>query len=133
MKCKVIFRTLPSEWKKREMNLEPQLEVTCNGTLCFEKTWSMNRQANSMEFTSLVIGIKIPCFINLSTTTKIVVKLELSGSCSMKSIKMKFNGFLGIGSCLSIPYGLCQGAFTLPQVVQDLQKSDTNPQSFSQV
>src|ERR1700731_1204093 len=105
----------------------------CDGTPCFEKTWSTNRQANSAEFTSLVIRMKIPCFINLSTTTKIAVKLELLGSCSMKSIEMEFHSFLGIGSCLSIPYGLCQGAFTLPQVVQDLQKSNTNPQSFSQV
>src|ERR1700719_2316280 len=115
------------------MNSEPQSEVTCDGTPCFKKTWSMNSQANSTEFTSLVIGMKIPCFINLSTTTRIAVKPELSGSCSMKSIKMEFHGFSGIGSCLSIPYGLCQGAFALPQVVQDLQKSNTNPQSFSQV
>src|ERR1700731_2011621 len=95
--------------------------------------WSMNIQANSVEFTSLVVGMKIPCFVNLSTTTRIAVKPELLGNCLMKSIKMGFHRFLGIGSCLSILYGLCQGAFTLPQVVQDLQKSDTNPQSFGQV
>src|ERR1700731_2343711 len=98
------------------MNPEPRLEVTCDGTLCFEKTWSMNRQANSVEFTSFVIGMKIPCFVNLSTTTKIAVKLELSGSCLMKSIEMEFHGFLGMGSCLSVPYGLCRGAFALPQI-----------------
>src|SRR6202030_901763 len=131
--CKVISRTLPSEQKKREMNSEPRSEVTCDGTLCFEKMWSMNRRANSTEFTSLVVRMKIPCFIHLSTTTKITVKPELSGSCSMKSIEMEFHSFLGMGSCLSVPYGLCQGAFTLPQVVQDLQKSNTNPRSFGQV
>src|SRR3984893_16506463 len=105
----------------------------CDRTPCFEKTWSMNRQANSTEFTLLVVRMKIPSFVNLSTTTRIAVKLELLGSCSMKSIKMEFHGFLGIGSCLSVPYGLCRGAFTLPQMVQDLQKSNTNPRSFGQV
>src|ERR1700720_3065786 len=109
-----MSKTLPSEWKKKEMNLEPQLEVMCNGTPCLEKMWSTNRWANSAEFTLLVIRIKTPCFINLSTTTKIAVKLELSGSCSMKSIKMEFHGFSGMGSCLSVPYGLCRGAFALP-------------------
>src|ERR1700730_10463899 len=93
--CKVILRTLPSKQKKWEMNSEPWLEVMCDRTLCFEKTWSMNRQANSAEFTLLVIRIKIPCFINLSTTTRIAVKLELLGSCSMKSIEMEFPQFLG--------------------------------------
>src|ERR1700719_3196871 len=115
------------------MNSELRSEVTCDGTPCFEKTWSMNRQANSAEFTSLVIGMKIPCFVNLSTTTRIAVKPELSGSCLMKSIEVEFHSFSGMGSCLSIPYGLCRGAFALPQMVQDLQKSDTNPWSFGQV
>src|ERR1700731_1305704 len=48
-------------------NLEPWSEVTCDRTLCFEKMWSMKRWANSVESTSLVVRMKIPCFINLST------------------------------------------------------------------
>ena len=32
----------PSDWKKEETISEPLLEVTCEGTLCLEKTWRMN-------------------------------------------------------------------------------------------
>ena len=45
------------------------------------------------------------CLVNRSTTTNIVVKPLESGSCSMKSIKIEFQGFSGIGSCFNVPYG----------------------------
>ena len=38
-----------------------------------------------------------------SRMTRMAVKLDDEGSCSMKSIEMKFHGFSEIGSCLSNP------------------------------
>ena len=40
-----------------------------------------------------------------SMTTRMAVKLEDKGSCSMKSIEMEFQGFSRIGSCLSSLWG----------------------------
>ena len=67
------------------------------------------------------MGIKIACFVSWSTTTKIVVNPSEGGNCSMKSMEIEFHGFSGIGSCWRLPYGWCQGALDLVQVMQDLQ------------
>ena len=67
------------------------------------------------------MGIKIACFVSRSTTTKIAVNPSEGGNCSMKYMEIKFHGFSGIGSCWRLPYGRCQGALDLVQVVQDLQ------------
>ena len=47
--------------------------------------------------------MKINCLVSLSTMTKIAIKLEEVGSCSMKSIEMEFQGFSRIRSCLRLP------------------------------
>ena len=67
------------------------------------------------------MGIKIACFVSQSMTTKIAVNPSEGGNCSMKSMEIKFHGFLGIRSCRRLPYGQCRGALDLVQVVQDLQ------------
>ena len=107
--------------KKCETNSVPRSEVTCDGTPCFEKTWSMNNWASCIEVIVSCVGIKIDCLDSQSTTTKMAVKPNEGGSCSMKSIEIEFQGFSGIGSCRRLPYGLCQGALDRAQVGQDLQ------------
>ena len=89
-----------SEWKKWDMNSDPWLEVTWEGTPCLEKTWSMNSCASCMEVIVSKVGMKIPCLERQSTMTRMDVKLEDGGSFSMKSIDIEFQGFLGIRSCL---------------------------------
>ena len=59
------------------------------------------------------------CLESLSTTTRMAVKPEEFGSCSMKSIKMEFHGFSGTGNCLSSPYGLWRGVLARAHEVQD--------------
>ena len=54
-------------------------------------------------------------------TTRIAVNPSEDGNCSMKSMKIEFQGLSGIGSCQRLPYGLCHGALDLAQAVQDLQ------------
>ena len=49
--------------------------------------------------------MKTACLVNCSTTNNIEVKPSESGSCSMKSMEMEFQGFSGIGSCFKVPYG----------------------------
>src|SRR5260370_29987914 len=38
----------------------------------------------------------------------------------MKSMEMEFHGFSGIGSCLSLPYGLWRGALVHAQFIHEL-------------
>ena len=49
------------------------------------------------------VGMKMHCLDKRSTTTRIEVKPEDGGSCSIKSIDMEFHGFSGIGSCFKRP------------------------------
>ena len=49
------------------------------------------------------VGMNMACLDNRSTTTRIAVKPEEEGSCSMKSMEMESHGLSGIGSCLSSP------------------------------
>ena len=83
----------------------------------------MKSLASSSALTLSSVGMKIACFERQSTTTRITVKAEDSGSCSMKSIEIKCQGQSGIGSCLSRPYGRCHGALTQEQVTQYLTKA----------
>ena len=53
---------------------------------------------NSGEVIVSSVGIKMHCLDRQSTTTKIVVYLEETGSCLVKLMKMKFHGFEGIRS-----------------------------------
>ena len=51
--------------------------------------------------------------------TRMAVKPEEFGSCSMKFIEMEFHGFSGTGNCLSSLYGLWHGALAQAHEVQD--------------
>jgi hypothetical protein len=92
--------TLPKEWKKWETNLGPLSEVMCDGTLCLDNTLMRNNFASSGDDIVLWVGMKMHCFERRSTT-RMDVKPEEVGSCSMKSIEMEFHRRLGIRSRLS--------------------------------
>jgi len=47
--------------------------------------------------------MKVACLESLSTMTRIAVNLVESGSCSIKSMDMEFQGLSGTGSCFSNP------------------------------
>ena len=69
MKCSFMSRTFPSEWKKAETNSKPQLEVTCEGMPCLEKTWRMNNLVNIGDVMVSMVRIKIDCLVRWSMTT----------------------------------------------------------------
>src|SRR5271168_1431455 len=96
-----MSRAFPSERKKRETNSGPRSEVTCSGTPCLEKTWRINKIARSSDVQWTVVGIKMPCLVKRSTTTRIASCQEDVGRVSMKSIEMEFHGCCGTGSCFN--------------------------------
>ena len=49
MKCNFMSSALLSVRKNEDMNLEPWSDVTCEGTLCLEKTWMMKSLASLVE------------------------------------------------------------------------------------
>ena len=59
---------------------------------CLANIWEMNKEASPGESSVLKVGIKIACFVNQSTMTKMSVWPLDSGSCSMKSIKIESQG-----------------------------------------
>ena len=81
------------------MNLEPQLNVTCEGILCLEKTWMMKSLASSVEVMVLCVGMKMLWFNSQSMMTRMVSKLQDEGSFLMKSMEVEFQGCSRIGSC----------------------------------
>src|SRR5258705_4230468 len=101
MKCNLIWRSLPKEWKKCDTNSELQSDVTCDRTPCLENTWVRNNLATCGAFTVSWEGMNIACFVKQSTTTRIVEKPSEAGSCSMKSIEMDNHGWEGISSCFN--------------------------------
>ena len=103
MKCNFISSAFPRDRKNREMNSEPQSEVTCSGTPCLENTCMMKIFARSSEVQWMVVGMNIPCLESRSTITNIESQLEEVGRVSMKSIEMEFHGRSGIGSCFRSP------------------------------
>jgi len=133
VKWNLISRTVPREWKKWETNLEPQLDVTWDRTLCFEKTWITKRRASSAEVIMSWVGTNMACFDRWSTITRIVSKLEEEGSFFIKSIKIEFHGCSGIRSYWRDPYGLWCCGLDLIQVTQDLQNFCTLSRMFGQV
>src|SRR5277367_2612270 len=98
-----MLRAFPREWKKRETNSGPWSEVTCSGTPCLEKTWRINKMARSSEVQWTVVGMKMPCLVRQSTTTRIASCPEDVGRVSTKSIDMEFHGRCGMGSCFNKP------------------------------
>src|SRR5882672_6062652 len=123
VKCKHISRAVPRDRKKCDTNSEPRSEVTWLGTPCFENTWVTKSLASLGALTLLLVGIKIACFERRSTTTRITVKADDGGSCSMKSIEIECQGRSVIRSCLRRLYGRCCGALTQEQVTQYLTKA----------
>ena len=98
-----MSRAFLSDWKKWDMNSVPWSDVTWAGTLCLENTWSRKSFVSSGLVMVSWVGMKMDCLESWSMTTRMAVKLEDEGSCSMKSIKMEFQGFSGMVSCLSNP------------------------------
>ena len=103
MKCNFMSSALPSVQKKEDMNSEPQLDVTCEGTPCLEKTWMMKSLASSAEVMVLCVRMKMLCFDSRSTMTRMVSKPEDRGSFLMKYMEMEFQGHSGIESCFRSP------------------------------
>src|SRR6266850_1662971 len=68
----------------------------------------------------VMVGMKRDCLVRQSMTTSMEVKPSVAGRCSMKSMEMEFHGFSGIGSCLSLPYGLWHGALVCAQFIHEL-------------
>ena len=98
-----MSKAFPSVRKNNDMNSEPRSEVTCNGTLCFEKMWRMNSWANIGAVMVSTIRTNMDCLVSRSTMTRMVLYPEDRGSFSMKSMEMEFQGNSGTGSCLSSP------------------------------
>ena len=68
-----MSKAVPSDWKKCEMNSEPQSQVTWARMLCFKKTWMTKSRARSLEMMVSWVTIKIPCLDSWSTTTRMEV------------------------------------------------------------
>ena len=85
------------------MNSVLQLEVTCEGTPCLEKTWRMNSLASMGDVMVSTVGIKIDYLVRRSMMTSIVLEPSDIGSFSMKSMDIEFQGLSGTGSCLRSP------------------------------
>ena len=47
--------------------------------------------------------MNMACLDSQLIMTRMAVKPDEEGSCSMKSIEMEFHGWLGTSNCLSIP------------------------------
>ena len=99
MKCSFMSNALPSVQKEEDTNSEPQLDVTCEGTPCLEKTWMTKSLASSVEVMVSCVRMKMLCFDSQSMMTRMVSKLEDRGSFSMKSKEMEFQGCSRIRSC----------------------------------
>ena len=85
------------------MNSAPWSDVTWEGTLCFVNMCKMNKEASLEESSVLKVGMNTACLVSLSMTTRMSEQPLDSGSCSMKSIEIEFQGQEGTGSCLSRP------------------------------
>ena len=98
-----MSKAFPNVWKNDDMNSELRSEVTCDGTLCFKKTWSTNSWANIGAVMVSTVGMNMDCLVSRSTMTRMVSKPEDGDSFSMKSMEMEFQGNSRTGSCLSSP------------------------------
>ena len=103
VKCNFMSSALPSVLKKDDTNSEPQLDVTCEGTPCLEKTWMTKSLASLADVMVSCVRMKMLCFESRSMMTRMVSKPEDGGSFLMKSIEMEFQGCSGIGSCFRSP------------------------------
>ena len=76
-----MSKAFPSVQKNEDMNSELWSKVTCDGTLCFEKTGSTNNWASMGAVMVSTVGTQ-------STMTRMVSYPEDGGSFSMKSMEM---------------------------------------------
>ena len=98
-----MSKAFPNVQKNDNTNSEPWSEVTCDGTPCFEKMWSMNSRTNIEAVMVSTVRTNMDCLVSRSTMTRMVLYLEDKGSFSMKSMEMEFQGNSRSGSCLSSP------------------------------
>ena len=96
-------KAFPNVRKNDDMNSEPRSEVTCEGTPCFEKTWSTNSWASMGAVIVSTVRTNMDCLVSRSTMMRMVLYPEDGGSFSMKSMEMEFQGNSGTGSYLSSP------------------------------
>ena len=54
-------------------NSEPRSKVTCHGTPCIEKTWSMNSWASMGAVMVSTVGTNMDCLVSWSTITRMVL------------------------------------------------------------
>ena len=97
-----MSKAFPNVRKNDDMNSEPQSEVTCDGTPCFEM-WSTNSWASMGAVMVSTVGTKMDCLVSQSTMMRMVSYPEDGGSFLMKSMEMEFQGNSGTGTCLSSP------------------------------
>ena len=98
-----MSKAFPNVQKNDDTNFKLQSEVTCDGTLCFEKTWSTNSWASIGEVMVSTVGTNMNCLVSQSTMMRMVSYPEDGGSFSMKSMETEFQGNSGTGGCLSSP------------------------------
>ena len=68
-----MSKAFPNVWKNNDTNSEPWSEVTCNGTPCFEKTWSTNSWASMGAVMVSTVRTNMDCLVGQS-----VVVCEIS-------------------------------------------------------
>ena len=73
-----------------DTNSEPQSEVTCDGTPCFEKTWSTNSWASIGAVMVSTVRMNTDCLVSRSTMTRMISYPEDGGSFLMKSMELEF-------------------------------------------
>src|SRR6266481_7064575 len=98
-----MSKAVPRDGKKWDTNSNPQLEVTCEGTLCLENTWRTKSCTRSLEVMVLCIRMNSNCLDNRSTMTRIDIYPEDEGSFSMKSMEIEFQGRSRTRSCFNSP------------------------------
>jgi len=63
----------------------------------------MNKVVRAAELRILGIGIKMACFVSLSTTTRMSEHPLETSNCSIKSIDIESQGQRGTGDCFNRP------------------------------
>ena len=54
-----MSKAFPSVQKNKDTNSKPRSEVTCDGTSCLEKTWSINNWASIGAVMVSTVGMNI--------------------------------------------------------------------------
>ena len=94
---------VPRLQKKWDTNSGPRSDVACARTPCLENTCMTKSEGNCAEVMVSYVRMNIPCLERRSTITRIEVKPNEGGRCSITSIETEFHGCVGIGSGLRNP------------------------------